>query len=771
MAPPDPGDLALFQPDKGLWIAPIRHHSPACAWAVRAMIRDVRPDAVLIEGPADLMPLVPEILDPRTKPPIATVTLHNGQAAYAPFTTHSPEYVAMQTAQEVGASLQLIDLPTDRFFERDDRGSGSISMADEALFDDGDYIAALCARTGNRDGFELWDHLFEARLGELDWKAFLTDVGTYCHGLRLATPQEQICTEGHERRETAMSAHIAHALTQGRVVVVVGGFHAPALTAPVGKAPVVPKMRDSYLIRYGHAAMDALSGYSAGLPQPGFYDALWQAAEQVQGEPDWNRLGADLLQRFAHATEQNGFPMSFPAKTETVRMATALARLRGRQAVTRHDFFDAVQSALSKVEVSGHNPWVTRLEQHWRGHALGKIPNGLSAPPLIEDARRLARKHRLDISDSLERNRSLDIHRKPRNLDASRFLHAMDLLDVGFAQMLSGPDYVNGRDTDRLFENWQYAWTAAVETRLLELAIQGMGASIEEACLSRLHEKHDADLVRQTRLLAQGIRAGLGPHLRPFVDALAVQLGQSGGLTEISKVLRQLFVLCTTRGPMQPPGGLNLPRLLQVCYNRLIYLTDDLPDIPEDMVHQAVGGLRLVTDLLMSDTAGLLDRQRFDDAIQRLTDQTCAPEITGAVLALALRSGHVPASRLTAALSGSFLGVALSPQERLGVVIGTISAAPMVLWQVPEVLKATDSFIASVPEDTFLQLLPTLRRVFTTLNPREADTLARALKSVHGLDPMGSSASNFTERDLAIGLAAQKAMADALVQDGLEDAP
>jgi hypothetical protein len=40
---------ALRQPDRGLYFAPIRHHSPACAWAVRELIRDVRPQRVLID--------------------------------------------------------------------------------------------------------------------------------------------------------------------------------------------------------------------------------------------------------------------------------------------------------------------------------------------------------------------------------------------------------------------------------------------------------------------------------------------------------------------------------------------------------------------------------------------------------------------------------------------------------------------------------------------------------------------------------------------------
>ena len=38
---------------------PVRHHSPACAWHVDRLIRDLQPDAVLIEGPRDATRLIP----------------------------------------------------------------------------------------------------------------------------------------------------------------------------------------------------------------------------------------------------------------------------------------------------------------------------------------------------------------------------------------------------------------------------------------------------------------------------------------------------------------------------------------------------------------------------------------------------------------------------------------------------------------------------------------------------------------------------------------
>ena len=53
---------------------PVRHHSPACAWHLGRLIRELRPAVILAEGPISFTPLIPTILDAATKPPIAIYT-------------------------------------------------------------------------------------------------------------------------------------------------------------------------------------------------------------------------------------------------------------------------------------------------------------------------------------------------------------------------------------------------------------------------------------------------------------------------------------------------------------------------------------------------------------------------------------------------------------------------------------------------------------------------------------------------------------------------
>src|SRR5215207_9243924 len=85
---------------------PVRHHSPACAWHVGRLVREVRPDAVLIEGPRDATHLIPLLTHGKTKLPVAIYTTYveragadappSRHAAYYPMCDYSPELAAVR---------------------------------------------------------------------------------------------------------------------------------------------------------------------------------------------------------------------------------------------------------------------------------------------------------------------------------------------------------------------------------------------------------------------------------------------------------------------------------------------------------------------------------------------------------------------------------------------------------------------------------------------------------------------------------------------------
>src|SRR5215510_5468644 len=166
---------------------PIRHHSPACSWHVAKLIREIRPAAILVEGPASFTPLIPSILDPATKPPIAIYTHFidvarklykpaEGEpdlgparfAAYYPFCDYSPELVALRVGAETGARLSFIDLDyadqvlAEQSLHKELTKPRIESLMEESHLQRSQYLSALAQRVGCRDFNEMWDHLFEA---------------------------------------------------------------------------------------------------------------------------------------------------------------------------------------------------------------------------------------------------------------------------------------------------------------------------------------------------------------------------------------------------------------------------------------------------------------------------------------------------------------------------------------------------------------------------------------------------------------------------------
>ena len=93
----------------GVHLVPIRHHSPACALALSALLEEVRPTAVLIEGPVEYTALLSALQDPATIPPVALLSLGEHAASYYPLAEFSPEWVALRWAGEHGAEAVFID--------------------------------------------------------------------------------------------------------------------------------------------------------------------------------------------------------------------------------------------------------------------------------------------------------------------------------------------------------------------------------------------------------------------------------------------------------------------------------------------------------------------------------------------------------------------------------------------------------------------------------------------------------------------------------------
>ncbi len=201
-------------------IVGIRHHSPACARLVKSLIESQRPRYVLIEGPADFNDRVDELFLAHQLP----VAIYSycqyqdgtapGRGAWTPFAEFSPEWQALQAARRIQAQTYFIDLPCWAQSEEDDDSPDTQEESQTLLL--------RATRMDNSD--TLWDHLFE---DESQQTALPSALAHYFAQLRGDSPGDAL----NRQREAFMARWIAWAMQQnnGDVLVVCGGWHAPAL--------------------------------------------------------------------------------------------------------------------------------------------------------------------------------------------------------------------------------------------------------------------------------------------------------------------------------------------------------------------------------------------------------------------------------------------------------------------------------------------------------------------------------------------------------------
>ena len=795
---------------------PIRHHSPACAWHLDRLIREKKPRSVLVEGPASFTPLIPLLLHPQTRPPVAIYTSFAAQqadtpgilpalpnvdigplrfAAYYPFCDYSPEYVALRAGADVGADLQFIDLDyanriqaqRDAFVET---GAPRVdSLLSERHLKRSQFLTALARRAGCRDHNDLWDHLFETRIGSGpgDYEQFIRDVASWCYYARLECSPDELKADGTLAREAAMAANIRQALGKGTpAIVVTGGFHTVALpslvAAAASSAKPTPKGEGlTCLVRYSYEQLDALNGYAAGMPSPFYYDQLWHAAHAARTEEPFTELAAKTLVQLGHLTRRKKMANSLSPADEIAgfEQARRLAALRGHPGPMREDVLDGVRSCFVKGSMDAEGEVLLALARHTlAGTSIGEVPPEAGVPPIVENFRALARDLRLNIADSVKRKTSLDLYRKTSHRKSSRFFHSLGFLGVPFGLMTGGPDFVHGIGLERLHEHWEYRWSPQTESSLVEASIYG--ANIEEAAANRLlyaigeleQEGRGRNALEAVGLLIQACRMGLHGHTTRLRAAISAQVAADPSFPSLARSLSQLILLWESREPLEAFRLADIPLLIGAAYLRASYLLQDLPGTPADAAHGTLQALVMVRGVLHTKVAVdlALDPNLFFDPLHPLLENPKAPPLlAGGAAGLLYGDDRMDDAQLMALLDGFLNSAAVEPGDQMEFLIGLLRSCRELAWRQPSLVEAIEKLLGAWSEEEFIQRLPHLRLAFADLTPRETDQVADLIAGLHGRALGRLAHTGLSEQEMLTALRINAAVEKSLEQDGLAD--
>ncbi|WP_295657657.1 DUF5682 family protein [uncultured Nocardioides sp.] len=735
----DAADAAVAAPR--IEVLGVRHHGPGSARSVLGALEELAPDAVVIEGAPELDVLVETAVDPGLVPPVAALVYAADaprRASFYPLASFSPEWVALRWARARDVPVRFADLPAAHTLgERDD---------DVRAPHRPDPIGTLARAAGYDDPERWWEDAVEHRT--------TSSLGTF---VAIREAMAEVRADLHDedlendRREAAMRRVLRAVLKGGarRVAFVCGAFHAPAVHPDAWP----PATRDTRLLAglprtkvattwvpWSAGRLAFASGYGAGVTSPGWYQHLfasWERGDDVV---------AGWLTRTARELRAEGIDAAPASVVEAVRIADALAAVRGRPSVGLSELVDATQTVLCG---GSELPLALVRERLVIGQELGRVPASVPLTPLAQDLARQQRTLRLKPTATAT-TITLDL-RKDSQRDRSVLLHRLRLLEVPW-----GTETDAGRSTGTFKEAWELRWEPELSVALIEAGLHG--TTVLAAAESKVAETAERapDLAVLGALVGECLTADLPGALAAVVDTLAERTARQH---DTLALLRSVEPLARTRryGDVRGADTARVAGVLETVVTRASVglrpacssLDDEAASAMREAIDGAHRGVALVDDATLTEPwRGALAAVAADD------------RINGAVAGRANRL-LLDAGVLEPAETARRLARRLSPGA--GAVAGAawldgfLQGDALLLLHDRELLRIVDEWVASVGDEVFEDLLPLLRRTFSRF-----DTGARRQIGTRLRQPDRPLAVASTALDLERGLPAALRVAELL---------
>lgn len=758
----------------------IRHHGPGSARSVVAELDRLQPEVVLIEGPADADPVLALVADPGMVPPVALLAYAPDaprDSAFWPFAVFSPEWQALRWAAAHRVPVRFCDLPASVMLAcesapggTDDPGpSTGPGEAPEtgpewAVLPDlrADPIAELAAAAGFDDPERWWDHVIESRLDSYSPFAALTDAIAELRGDGIpgapgrpgepgepgAQPAQQVDEQRHERRREAYMRQVLRAAvreTTGPVAVVCGAWHAPALA---GKLPTA--LADAALLRgmpkrkvtltwvpWTHSRLAAASGYGAGVTSPGWYHHLFTTPEQTVIR--W-------LTKVAGVLREHDLPVSSAHIIEAARLAETLAALRARSLAGLAEVSEATRSVMCEGD-----EFAAAFVTHDLvvGERLGAVPAGAPVVPLEADLRARARAVKLKI-EPLERTLALDL-RSDTARTRSALLHRLAMLSIDWGAITE--DQVQATGTFR--ETWTLRWRPELAVSIIDAA--RWGTTVATAAAAKISDvaASAADLDTVTAAVEQVLLADLPDALGPVLRALDERAAAGSDVAALMTAVPAL-VRAVRYGDVR---GTDTAALGAVADALTARVCAGLPAAVTSLADDAAAALRMALDrmqaalvLYAQDERGRAARELWTAALTALSGRRDVHGLLiGRVVRLLADSGVL--SREEAARRfAAHLSIGIPAAGKAAWAEGFLSGGGLLLIHDRDMLAVLDSWVATLPSQDFMDVLPLLRRTFGEFSAPERANIATAVRHLAGGTPVPDDADESLDANRAAGV-------------------
>ncbi|MCB0569267.1 MAG: hypothetical protein KDC66_05875 [Phaeodactylibacter sp.] len=704
----------------------IRHHGPGSARSLLRALQAQRPDAILIEAPADTEKVLEYAGHPRLVPPVAVLVYDEkdlSRASYLPFAEFSPEWQAIQYGLKESLPIIFMDLPMSMQFqlEAEKAGQLEIPLPDSEqepplIRDPMGYIAELAGYT---DSERWWEATFEQTDNEADiFQAIIS--------LNVALREEPGRQEPplNRLREAHMRKALRKALKDGfkKLAVVCGAWHAPALHyldryPPASDNALLKGLKKSKTkatwIPWSHQRLAFQSGYRAGVVSPAWYALLFGRREEAVL---W------WMSRVAQLLRQEGIAASAAHAVEAARLAHTLAALRQQPVAGIEEMKEAVLAVFCEGQEA---PLKTIESRLIIGEEVGEVPPDIPQIPLQQDLEARIRATRLTkaYQSASPEDKVLDL-RKAGHLEASHLLHQLSLLGIPWGVLQEAPE---GR-LGNFSETWRLHWQPEYIIRLIEA---GMWGNTVYAAASHYARKRAGETEKLSELVTI-VRSALLAGITEAFASLIGRLEDAAARTrDVYHLLEALPVLADIAryGDTRQTDVQAVEALLNHIVPRIaIGLPGAVMNIEEEAAREwfplFLQGNRAVSLLGQAAHFSYWNRALGDIAGAAFANPLLSGLCCRMLFDRSLLSAPDTAARMRQALS-------LNEEAEQGAwwLEGFLYGSGLLLIHTPELWPVLDEWVAEIPEARFPEVLPLLRRAFAGFTGPEREKMFALARS------------------------------------------
>ena len=707
----------------------VRHFSPACAANVTAFLAEFRPDLVLIEGPADLSGLIPQISSEQVTYPAAILAYTEDSpvcTAIWPFAEFSPELQAMRWAREAGVPAEFIDLPAAVFLAMQE----SDGRAEQAEMPQRESVYAAIERVTGLPQETFWEYHFEQVADHADFCAAMHEYGASLRQFSEIDGETAL-------REAYMRCRIADAAEKyENIAVITGAFHTAALegipASPAdrrltAKRKTVP-MHET-LMPYSYFRLSSRAGYGAGSSAPAYFEILWNC--RLRGQTDG--APTEYLARLAEYQRKTGQAAFTANVIESLRLAETLAAMRGGRYPALTDLHDAAVTCMGEGSFAAISHACADTEI---GSRIGRLPDGWVNTSVQQDFLNqlhdlkleryrtgAAQELELDLRENLrvksEKSAFLDLNR-------SNLLHRLRVCGVDFGKQLD-----RAQDKATWAEKWSLRWEPETEIALVEASLRG--DTVAQAAAATLNGRlASAESLPETAaILPEAFLCGLPACVETAAKAVQAMTADCSAAADAGHTLGTLSA-AVRYGSIRRIDPAPLLPLLEQLYLKFCLSLHGAALCDNDAAQPLTTACAAAAEAVTAH-AQLLDRDLLTAALRAVAEDSAAnPLLGGFCTALLLEWGAMPQADFSALMQRR-LSYGTAPADAAGWFEGLCRRGRRALITRLSLWEQLCDYLSALGDGEFRKVLVVLRRTFAVFSAGEKADIAENIGEIMGL--------------------------------------